>query len=1139
MPTDPMRRYTGRSPGVTRVMLLGTLLGWTASAAGMPFPADAVVDMTRPPYSAVPDDAQDDTAALQQAITDHLGTGRTLFLPRGTYLISRPLEWRDASGRWRPRLTLRGESREGTILRLADSTSAFADAARPAAVINTGSLEQEGDAPDGGGNKAFGNYILDLTVDTGAGNPGAVGIEWATSNFGAIEGVTIRSGDGAGAAGIAMKRRIPGPGLIRRVAIDGFEVGIDVDDLQYGVTLDEVTLTDQRVAGVRTSHNLLHIHDLTSRNQGPAIVVSGRSGVLTLVRARLTGGAAGVTAIQSAGAVFLRDVEARGYGKTVEARADSVLDSRALLTAEPAPGLEDPDPSTWQAVGARMPGETDDTAAIQRAIDSGRSVVYFRNDRVYFISDTIVVRGAVRHIHGFGAELSLGAAKAAFSDVDHPRPLIRIDPTDHGAVHFEHLFFNAQYPGEVIFENNTPADVVIRHCAGWVGANGHRRSYHNTDRATGRLFVEDVFLPGWHIRGQSTWARQFNPENLDGDGVAPQVLNDGGRLWILGFKTEGPAPFIVTRGGGITELLGAYNYLSATHAPAVPSGAVPYVVDHATASLTFTTENFRDSDYRIYVRHRNEDRVREWAAGDLPPRDGRPTDRSRVAPLLRLKGREILWSRDLDHPGDLAGTTGAGVIAGVGDRTALHFHKPDAAGSTLRSFVLPVEELRGRWVHLEADVKAAGVGVGPNAWNGIKVMLKIDTPGGTQWPQIPCPAGSFDFSCRTTRVLIPPDATAIELILGLELVAGDAWIDNARIALAKEYAVLPPAPADQPIYKGHDGTALRGAMVHPRVTREDLRVLAEDWGGNLIRYQLLHMPKRENEGDLEAYEKWIAGELDYLDGVLAWSEELGLRVVVDLHSPPGGPLGEHGTVNASGPFWSRPDAQARFVATWQRIAERYKGRDVIWGFDLLNEPDDRDVRDGCEDWQALAGRAARAIRAIDPERTLIVEPPGWGGPQGFAGFLPLDVPRVVYSFHLYAPHAYTHQHLHAPGVPVPYPGRVGDRMWDRAAIAADLRPALDFAARYRVHLYVGEFSAIRWAPGAEQYLADLAGLFNEYGWDWTYHAFREWQGWDLELSADRNDLARTGAPGPRLRVLREALAFGRPGPPQGRQRTGD
>jgi hypothetical protein len=236
---------------------------------------------------------------------------------------------------------------------------------------------------------------------------------------------------------------------------------------------------------------------------------------------------------------------------------------------------------------------------------------------------------------GFGAEISLGAAREPFSDVDHPRALVRIDPTDHDVVILEHLFFNAQYPGEVIFENNTPATVVIRHGGGWVGANGHRHAYRNTAKATGPVFVEDVFLPGWRFMKQQVWARQFNPENPDGDGVEPQVLNEGGRLWVLGFKTEGPAPFIATTGGGVTELLGAYNYISATHAPRVPTGAVPYIVEDSQAALSFTTDNFRDSDYRLYILDVSHGVTTTWPSGQLPSRNGQPGDRSRAVPLYR------------------------------------------------------------------------------------------------------------------------------------------------------------------------------------------------------------------------------------------------------------------------------------------------------------------------------------------------------------------------------------------------------------------------------------------------------------------------------------------------------------------------
>jgi hypothetical protein len=66
---------------------------------------------------------------------------------------------------------------------------------------------------------------------------------------------------------------------------------------------------------------------------------------------------------------------------------------------------------------------------------------------------------------------------------------------------------------------------------------------------------------------------------------------------------------------------------------------------------------------------------------------------------------------------------------------------------------------------------------------------------------------------------------------------------------------------------------------------------------------------------------------------------------------------------------------------------------------------------------------------------------------------------------------------------------------------------------------VGEFSAIRWAPGADRYLSDLIGIIEAHGWDWTYHAFREWDGWSVEYSPDKNDHNPAPAPTARQQVL--------------------
>ena len=81
---------------------------------------------------------------------------------------------------------------------------------------------------------------------------------------------------------------------------------------------------------------------------------------------------------------------------------------------------------------------------------------------------------------------------------------------------------------------------------------------------------------------------------------------------------------------------------------------------------------------------------------------------------------------------------------------------------------------------------------------------------------------------------------------------------------------------------------------------------------------------------------------------------------------------------------------------------------------------------------------------------------------------------------------------------VRYPGKMGSEYWDKEMIRKRLQAVRDFQKRHNARIFVGEFSAILWAPGAADYLRDCIEIFEEYGWDWTYHAFREWDGWSLE-----------------------------------------
>jgi hypothetical protein len=519
---------------------------------------------------------------------------------------------------------------------------------------------------------------------------------------------------------------------------------------------------------------------------------------------------------------------------------------------------------------------------------------------------------------------------------------------------------------------------------------------------------------------------------------------------------------------------------------------------------------------------------------------------SRIAVLLVVSGASLAWAADAPqgerkplakgHVVLAADFEGSAALQGWSGKARLEagYQSPQAAcieqtaqtpGSPASiRFVLPAGDLRGCVVRCAARVKAAAVSAKPNPWNGIKVMLPIETPDRKLWPQAPLDTGTFDWKRATFTARIPPDATAVALVLGLEQVTGKVWFDDVQIVVAKPPLTARPAPLSGPMFKGHRLPRLRGAMISPRIDEDGLRTLGRDWNANLIRWQLIRHGKPGQPSELADYDQWLAAELARLDAALPLCEKYGLFIVVDLHSPPGGKATVSSYIGSDDRLFTDRAVQDKFVEVWQRIARRYKDARPIWGYDLANEPVEEYVADGCDDWHDLAERTGRAIREIDPQRALIVEAPPWGSPDSLADFTPIAVPNVVYSAHMYVPGEFTHQGVHQrTGRPVHYPGEINGKRWDKAALETALRPVIEFQRNYNAHIYIGEFSAIRWAPGdsACRYLRDVIDICEAHGWDWSYHAFREWQGWSVEHGSDRDDTRPAAQPTDRQLLLRE------------------
>jgi endoglucanase len=140
---------------------------------------------------------------------------------------------------------------------------------------------------------------------------------------------------------------------------------------------------------------------------------------------------------------------------------------------------------------------------------------------------------------------------------------------------------------------------------------------------------------------------------------------------------------------------------------------------------------------------------------------------------------------------------------------------------------------------------------------------------------------------------------------------------------------------------------------------------------------------------------------------VAWARHNGISLILNMHVPPGG-FQSNGAGDA---LWNEAGKQDRLVALWQAIARRYRGETAIAGYDLLNEPQSPCSR---QQWVDLATRLHAAIRAVDPEHTIVVERTNsvgadWSNDADMNFFL-LPDSNVLYEFHFYSPIEYTHQH---------------------------------------------------------------------------------------------------------------------------------
>ncbi|MEU2181309.1 glycoside hydrolase family 5 protein [Streptomyces thermolilacinus] len=275
-----------------------------------------------------------------------------------------------------------------------------------------------------------------------------------------------------------------------------------------------------------------------------------------------------------------------------------------------------------------------------------------------------------------------------------------------------------------------------------------------------------------------------------------------------------------------------------------------------------------------------------------------------------------------------------------------------------------------------------------------------------------------------------------------------------------------------------------------------------------------------------------------IERVLGWAHKHRVQVVIDAHQDVFGPAFGHrgvpewATRTDGLPFTPHPDdwfseyfepaVQRAFThlyededlrraqaAMWRVLADRFADHPAVLGYDLINEPMG-ELREG-EDLAAAARRIeaeqltpmyrrlAAAVRAVDRDNWLFVEPTpivGEGVPTGLGR---IDDPKVVY-----APHFYNT----AMEAGADYDPAAG---WIEAYETA----VVEYPKRYKTPVVVGEWGPLNNSlPNMGRFYRDALASLNRYSSGWAGYVWCYGGGY-CALDAEgrfRTNKGRTAAP---------------------------
>lgn len=216
--------------------------------------------------------------------------------------------------------------------------------------------------------------------------------------------------------------------------------------------------------------------------------------------------------------------------------------------------------------------------------------------------------------------------------------------------------------------------------------------------------------------------------------------------------------------------------------------------------------------------------------------------------------------------------------------------------------------------------------------------------------------------------------------------------------------------------------------------------------------------------------------------------------------------------------WEDKDAQDAWVDMWRYTAERYHDNEVVVGYELMVEPNANELffkifdpqkfyskySGTLYDWHQLYPRITDAIRQVDTDTPILISSMEWGAVKWLPYLKPTDDIRTVYTVHQYEPFHYTNQEPHNNNT---YPGMLDvnfsgeEDQFDQVWLESLMTNVDVFMDDNNATVAVTEFGAVRWVPGASEFIEDQMNLFESKGMNYAVWLWEpSWQPYAVQVN---------------------------------------